>query len=362
MMTFSVRTAITIAAAAGCLPLSSGVQAQSYTFTKVFDSSAGFEPSEIGCPAINGGGAIAFRARQSSSGVYRVFRADAGGITTIAASTAGFSSIAPNPSMNGGGDVAFVVNLSSGGQQVLRGNGGPLAMIAQTSSGPFRLFGLDTAVNDLGEVAFKAQLDNLDHGLFTGSGGAITVRYLANHSPFTGDNSGPWINNSSQVAVLEFLDSGGSGIFLSQPNKDIVTIGKSSGSIAIPFVPVVNSFGVVAFGAIMDSGPTAILAGNGGRLFTIVDSSGPFVSFGDPSLNDMGAVAFTGSLANGVQGLFVRTATATATVLLTGDILDGSPVSFITACRGALNNLDQLAFDAQFPDGHTAIFRATPAP
>ncbi len=92
----------------------------------------------------------------------------------------------------------------------------------------------------------------------------------------------------------------------------------------------------------------------------IADTSGPFASFGDPSINDAGDVAFAADLDGGRQGLFVFSGGAGRRVVLSGDALDGSLVTNVVFGREGLNDSGQLAFHAQLADGRTAVFRATP--
>jgi hypothetical protein len=58
----------------------------------------------------------------------------------------------------------------------------------------------------------------------------------------------------------------------------------------------INSAGTVAVHAVSSGAPgvEAIFAGNGGPLTTIADTSGPFIGFRGPSINDSDTVAFTG--------------------------------------------------------------------
>jgi hypothetical protein len=45
---------------------SAPLYAQSYAFAQIVDSSAGYDPFEFGCPAINNKGDVAFRAMRDS--------------------------------------------------------------------------------------------------------------------------------------------------------------------------------------------------------------------------------------------------------------------------------------------------------
>jgi hypothetical protein len=341
--------------------LAASADAKDYRFMKIVDSSQGLRPD--GCPAINDAGAVAFKA-VSDQFVEAIFRADETGFTTIVSEdAAGFSFLGRNPSLNELGQVSFAARLSgAGGEAILVGSGGPLTTIARTEPGEFNFFGFDTSLNNAGEVAFKAELDNFDEGLFVGSGGPVTTVYVASTSQFLGDDSRPSINDAGQIAFEEDLDDFTHGIFLFSGGEFMTIADENSPVVDFAFNPQLNGGGVVVFTAFRDDGEMGVFTGSGGPLATVADTTGPysFFSFSGPSINDEGAVAFGASLDTGESGIFVGPDPVADRVIMTGERLRGSRVTNVFICSEGLNNAGQIVFGAQFDDGRSGIFVATP--
>ena len=363
--------------------------AQTYTFTKVADSVRdGFDPFGFGCTSINGRGDVAFKAARTAPDGFNTFdgiyRANANGtLSTIAEDPKEkrFDFLGNNPSMNDLGQVSFAAGLAGDDEAILRGNGKKLITIATTAK-EFNFFGFDTSVNDSGEVAFKAELDpefDFDEGLFSGSGRKITTHHRASTDVsldgetvrFGGNDSRPSINGAGDIAFDETIQPDfDSGVFVGQegvfrtiaaPASD----GRSFGE------PTLNDGGTVAFEtSFVDETTqefvTAIVTGNGGPLTTVADTTGSFGSFGfrPPSINDAGDVAFLATLDDfQTTGIFVGPDAAGDRVIATGDVLDGAIVSNLILCEEGLSGSGELAFVASFdePAGfRTAVFRATP--
>jgi hypothetical protein len=205
-----------------------------------------------------------------------------------------------------------------------------------------------------------------------------------------------------------------SGIYWSD-GVNITTIADSSGPFygfqrygACP--PTINSHGVIAFEASLDTSPTysiGVYISSGGTIQTLYDTSGPFSEFvGGADINDGGEVAFLAILDDGTGGIFrgtggsytmvahafnggsnvsinsrgdvaftssnfiynnsLHVVTADMTdhlVIAAGDPLFGSTVkgiSFVTS--GQLNDNGQVVFQYSLNDGRYGIALATPAP
>jgi hypothetical protein len=104
--------------------------------------------------------------------------------------------------------------------------------------------------------------------------------------------------------------------------------------------PAINASGTVAFQATRSDGSIGVFTGKGGVVTTVArtgDANG-FGSFGDPSLNDAGTVAFLAGFAQGT-GLF--TASGGSVHLIVGNDLS-SPLSGLG--DPVLNNAGPLAF------------------
>lgn len=140
------------------------------------------------------------------------------------------------------------------------------------------------------------------------------------------------------------------------------------------FDPSLNIFGRVAFTGSFFVGDTqvhGIFTSRGGLVTTVADSTGPYSSFAEPSLNDLARVVFTADLdelgPNGfpIQGVFTGPDPVTDKVLQAGDRYAGVPVSSVFTCTEALNNRGQIVMTVQSenPDTfevRTFIVKATP--
>jgi hypothetical protein len=84
-----------------------------------------------------------------------------------------------------------------------------------------------------------------------------------------------------------------------------------------------------------------IFTSRGGPVTTVADSTGPYSSFREPSLNDLGDVVFTADLdefgPNGVQiqGVFTGPDPVADKVLQAGDLYEGLQVSSVVTCSEA---------------------------
>lgn len=103
--------------------------------------------------------------------------------------------------------------------------------------------------------------------------------------------------------------------------------------------PSINNAGTVAFSVSLSSGGQGIFVGNGSSLTPIVDTSGAFGGFGDGVINGSGAVAFRAFLKAGGQGVFVGSENALTTIADTS-----STFSFFTGTP-SINNAGTVAFN-----------------
>jgi hypothetical protein len=389
-----------------------------YRFTTVLDSERdGLEPT--GCAAMNSFGTIAVRARDELGVTMVITKRGARDAPTIVADTRqtadsptfcdnGFSSIPSEPSINERGEVAFQGNLRRLStradcgtpeqrrirQGVFLGRGGPLTTIAHSINPPggdfiSEFLVADQSVNTSGRVALVPELDlNFDHGLFVGSRrGAFQQRYLADVPTggftFDGTSSRVSLNELGQVAFQDSLDDLPiQGIFLSNPNGTFSVLVDSSGPFNSVAEPSLNIAGRVAFvGETFDDLGQQIFSINttrGGAVRTVAETNpdplaeGPvYSSFREPSLNDLGQVAFTADILVDptifvtTQGVFTGPDPVDDAVLVAGDRIEGVPVTSVVTCAEALNNLGQIAMTAQSEDPETFevrtfIVRATP--
>jgi len=366
-VTKSVVTKLLVLVAVGAGPaLPSTVVAANYIVTNIADTTGPF--SVFGSPpALNNNGTAAFTAFLDAGG-HGVFSGNGGPVTTIADINGPFSGLGNVPSINDSGTVAFNALLDNGGAGVFLGNGGPTTTIADRS-GPLNGF-VYIAINNSGTVAFQGQGDNAlsQSGIFTGNGGPITT--IANNSgPFGSFGGGgfgrPDINANGTVVFRADIDGnagGGHGIF-SGSGGPVNTIADISGVFSsIAHDPSINSGGTVAFTASLDAGGGGIFTMSGGMMATIADLSGPFAGFNFiPGINDGGTVAFRALLDAGGEGLFVGPDPVADKVIQTGDALFGSVLTSIFFDRG-LNNNGAVAFSYTLANGVQGVAVASLVP
>jgi hypothetical protein len=102
-----------------------------------------------------------------------------------------------------------------------------------------------------------------------------------------------------------------------------------------------------------------VYTSQGGEATTVADSSGPYASFREPSLNNSGRIVFTADLdefspdGRQIQGVFTGSNPQTDKVLQTGDFYEGVPVTSIVTCSEALNNRGEIVMTVQSEDPQT---------
>ena len=314
----------------------------------------------------------------------------------------GFNNLPSDPSINELGEVAFQGNLRrlttrdecatpaqrARRQGVFLGRGGPLTTIAHTINPPgggfiSEFLVADQSVNSLGKVAIVPELDvTFDHGLFVGSRtGTFNRRFLADTPTPDGFNfnnlsSRVSLNELGQIAFESGLnDSSIGGIFLSNPDGTFKTIVDTTSGMAVGD-PSLNILGRVAFtGDRFDENSNQIFSINtsrGGPVTTVAESSpGGYAFFREPSLNDLGRVAFTADVQPDpevfitFQGVFTGPDPVADKVLQAGDLYQGVPVTSVVTCAEALNNRGQIVMTvhSENPDTfevRSFVVRATP--
>src|SRR5207237_967796 len=85
-------------------------------------------------------------------------------------------------------------------------------------------------------------------------------------------------------------------------------VASNSGTFISFSQPSINNIVTVAFEAFLDNGTIGVYTGNGGAPNTVIDSTGSFSSFGSmPTINSSGTVAFTAAFDNQTSdGIFTR--------------------------------------------------------
>lgn len=363
-----------------------------YTLSNVVDTSGSFSnfghflSADDGTPALNNLGVIGTWA-QTDAGPQGFYRFTSGGAATTIVDNSGtytgFSTSANfsvrRASINNSGQVAFhAFNGTRFG--IYSGSGtGPSSVttIADTTtlvpgqSSPFAGLGNSPSINGSGLVAFTGGGGSVQ-GTFTGNGGALTTVAQSGGSTTSGTIFGVGeyasINASGTVAFRGTTPEGVDfhRIWLSgaAPLPTVFTpVGTSFANGFGGGNPTLNASGNVAFHAFLDSGQTGIFRGNGGTPTTIVDSTGPFASFGmDPSINASDFVVFVGTLDAGGYGIYNGPNPSTNKIVGLGDPLFGSTVTALNIGPYALNDLGQVAFFYTLADGRNGIAIANPVP
>jgi len=211
--------------------------------------------------------------------------------------------------LNDDGLVAFVGVRDGGVTGVFVGRGGPVTTVADTS-GTFTFFGFP-GINGLGQATFFANKGNHLGGYYAGLDGATTI--VENRGAvafFGGDVSSSPSGSFSTVKMIPRLPREAQVIVAGDGGR-VIRIADTSGSFGVlDLDPHVNASGRVVFHAKRRDFSEGIFVGRGGALDTIADTSGAFVSFNDsPAINDDGDVLFEASVidSNGevIDGLFL---------------------------------------------------------
>ncbi|MEP0758833.1 choice-of-anchor tandem repeat NxxGxxAF-containing protein [Coleofasciculus sp. FACHB-T130] len=365
------------------------VQAASFTFTKIADTSDRFS-SFLSSPALNNAGTAAFLAGLDTGSI-GIFTANGSTITTIANTNNFFSSFRTPLSINDGGTVAFSAVLAQVATGIFKGNGTttptPVALaFPQSDSNGVESPWIDDdvivakdyfsdfylpSINNAGVVAFVERLYRGER-ILTSEGKVIdTIFYGSVNSPF--------INDERTVAYR--IESGNPSTVIVTSNGTTRTIVASIGN-NYPEdsgfgSPALNNLGNVAFYAPPAIDPSndwytppepfvggknaALFASNSKTTTLIADTSGSLNGFlGVPSINDVGTIAFFAELDAGGTGIFTGADPLKDKVISTGDTLFGSTVTSLSFSREGLNNAGQVAFLASLADGTMGIFRADP--
>lgn len=260
---------------------------------------------------LNDAGEVAFHGIVDVNGFdeWNLYVGSGAGFTTIALEDAPapggtFLIIDTNPALNTSGQVAFEATLdgTSGGSSndvgIFRGAGGSIDTIVRegdgvVGGGSFASFQPDIALNDAGEVGFRATL-----------AGSVAP---ANQGLYRGDDSAPPL----KVARGGDAAPDGDGVFLSFGAHAL----NGAGQVAFAATVGEDIRGGVVDAAVYlyDDTLGLLTVARAGDAF--LGSTISAVSFhgGDPpseegsGLNDQGQVAYSFVLADGRQGIAVRT-------------------------------------------------------
>jgi hypothetical protein len=256
--------------------------------------------------------------------------------------------------INDDGQVSFVATRAGGVTGVFVGSGRAVTTVANTSS-VFTFFGFP-GINGLGQATFFAEKGSELGGYYAGLDGATTiVENRGAVAGFGGDVFSSPSGSFSTVDVIPRLPRQAQVIVAGDGGR-VVRIADTSGLFQLlDFDPRVNAAGRVAFHGTRRDFSEGIFAGEGGALTTIADTSGSFAAFNDsPAINDRGDVLFEASLndSNGalINGLFLSRHDAIRTVL------DSNGAFARFGLAPGLNARGQIAFQGTTNSGLIGIF------
>jgi hypothetical protein len=318
-------------------------------------------------PTLNNSGQIVFNA-SLSSGIFGLFQGSPGslqsnllaGQTTPSGGT--YGSFAYN-SQNNSGQVAFTSRINNGPSSngmFLASAGSVQTVLLQGDAAPgggtFGTFDTLPLLNDAGQLAFLSSLNNSPStsGVFLGTPGNVQAIALRGTPAPRGGvfNTATHLqlNSVGQVAFLTTTFESGvglkSGMFIGTPNsvQAIVLSGDqipSGGSLTFGSVSgfALNSAGQVAFQSPIFNGAaeSGVFVGTTDSLTTVAlegtsaPGGGTFKGFSNPSLNNLGQIAFLAELEGpGVstindRGLYAGLPGNLVKVVRKGDVVDMDP-------------------------------------
>jgi hypothetical protein len=227
-----------------------------------------------------------------------------------------------------------------------------LTVIATTGERFSRFAPYVASVNDAGTVAFQAGLQDGGSGVFTGTGGAVAE--VAGPDLLAGVTSHPDLNNARDVSFYGDLRGGGEAVFLLREGR-LKTVADTRGPFVSigPLGPTMNEAGAVAFRADPAAGVNGIYVGDGSDVVTVANTGDPWSRFhGLPVVTGDGNVVFRADREDGVQGIYAASGGSIRTVAETGDLFE------TLGLFPSANEDGTVAFAATLRAGGSAIFTA----
>ena len=242
------------------------------------------------------------------------------------------------------------------------------------ASGPLERFDgqfvLGPGINDAGAVGFWAKRDSsTEEGVFVGDGVTVSPAATNLGPPYSIFSDFVGLNNSNQIATYASLDGPGSAIIRAASGASPTTIADTNNGFSVFASGAdISDSGKVVFAGRLDDGTDGVFIGDGASWSVFADDTGPFHSFSVPAINDLDQVAFRTVLDVGGVGIFVGPDPIADKVIQSGDPLFDSAVTTLTTVsglslvRGGINDVGQLAFTYTLANGVYGIAIATPVP
>ena len=206
------------------------------------------------------------------------------------------------PSLNNRDQTAFTAVTDTGAQGAFRADSSGVSAIADNTARFASLAPEEVAINDGGAVAFGAAEGPYRDGVFLGDGGSV----IAIAEP-GGPVGPPSVDDGGTVVFRVRLESGDTAIYASDggPPRLIAT------TVDTPFSelgePSINNVGQVAFRTLEEEGAVeSVWIADGAGLTRIADTTGALSGFHGPvEVNDSGVVAFQAGLDDGGSAIYV---------------------------------------------------------
>jgi len=226
--------------------------------------------------------------------------------------------------------------------------GGPLVTVAEEGGlFQFGLLGIPQ-INSSGKVVFGAIMGR--SAVFTWPFGELGPTTAYPESTEIIFDQFPSIGDDGTVAFAGMLRGGDRKIFTAADGV-LEAVMDPSGPFRDFFDPSINGRGEVAFNAYLDTGEFGVFKLSAGS--TVAISVGHF-DIGHPSINNNGLVAFH------ADGVYVGDGGPLTKVVARGDQLFGATVRVAFTSREGINDAGQVAFLAYLDDGTGVIGRADP--
>lgn len=326
--------------------------ALAYTFTNIADDTGQVRSFIV--PAINNSGTVVFGGLFNFGGTGNgVFKGDGGPIAIVADNTGAFSGFGRPSTINSEGTIAILASLDTGPNGVFKIDAGPVITVAD-STGPFSQLDIPY-INAAGNVVVNTSLDGGGSALIAGSGDPTTT-IVSSVGPLGGFGTRSAPTSAGEVVFSATIDAGGDGVFWGNGGP-INTIVDSSGILNSFFHVASNATGAVVFAASIDAGESGVFSTTlaGDTLHKIADTSGAFSSANSPAINAMGQVVFRAGLDAGGFGLFSGPDPVVDKVIELGDTLFGSIVTDLTFVAAGFNDLGDVAFSYSLSNGIKGI-------
>lgn len=350
-------------AAAGLFSSDGHAQTTTWEFTTMADSSA--ELASFSIPAVNDAGQIAFVATFDDGALGQVvYRRESSGVLTVIANTSGpIASFSGNPSINASGLVTFAATLDDGSQSVLCGTGGALLTIANTVADGLTSIDSKPFISDTGGVVVVRAVRSADGArvILSGDGNAAPTTLL--DSTGTYDPVDVAGINGSGVVAFEALDSTGAKGVYRRTQAGVVTpiaVLSAGGFTSVEALDI-NNNGTVTFFTDTAANVADLSVDTTGTPVSFASTQGtPFVSFGPAAVAESGAVAFRGTFAGGLDGIFAGGTGLYEIAIALGNPLLGSTVTALDTGPQANANPGPFVFRAGRSNGTTGIYLAIP--